>query len=257
MGCMVNIPGTDAMAVKPRRRWGLILAGGLLGLLVVAPLVQIAVLRIEVATESASARASALPSADAAHNQWLPGVAAGLDLAPSPTYSATYDVCFVDHTDGGWFPVSYNQNCGLHYVDFYELPKNNAAVKAAIKDARSSTTIGPHSSGMVFVPDYLQAAGKRKADTSGLPNTVWATLPGTSDARAATDEWMITDSQVTSYAAHDAFVGRTMLGEHGQAALDPAKQYLVVPDAHPYYAKVLGCSLVGQPLFCSSPFGGS
>lgn len=256
MGRVEDTPGTDAVAVNPRRRWGLIVAGGLLGLLVVVPLGQIAVLRIEVATESASAKASAVPTADAAHTQWLPQVAAGLGLSASPVYSATYDVCFVDHEDGGWFPVSYNQKCGLHYVDFYELPRHNAAVSAAIKDAKSSTTIGPHSSGMVFVPDYLQAAGKRKADTSGLPDTVWATLPGASDAHAATDEWMVTASQVTSYAAHDAFLGRTMLSEHGRTALDPTRLYLVIPDAHPYYAKVLGCSLIGQPLFCSSPLGG-
>ena len=38
-------------------------------------------------------------------------------------------------------------------------------------------------------------------------------------------------------------------------ALDPRKQYVVVPDAKAYCTKVLGCA-IGRPLFCSSPLDG-
>jgi hypothetical protein len=63
-------------------------------------------------------------------------------------------------------------------------------------------------------------------------------------------------SSIVAYAAHDGFLGRTLLQEQGQTTLHPTKQYLVVPDAHPYYTKVLGCA-VGRLLFCYSPLDGN
>lgn len=225
---------------------------GLLGYFVVGPPVQTAVLKAELSSEVPAARAAALPSAATAHAKWLKRVSAALGLSRAAVYSATYNVCYVD--SDGEFAERYNQKCLLAYVDFYELPTKNDAVDVAIKDARSSR-IGPHSSGAVWVPDYLGNAGREKVDPSSLPDTIWATLPGTSDARAATDEWMITPS-IVAYAAHDGFLGRTLLDEKGQTRLDPTNQYLVVPDAHPYYTKVLGCA-IGLRLFCFSPLEGN
>jgi hypothetical protein len=109
---------------------------------------------------------------------------------------------------------------------------------------------------MVFVPDYLAGADRPFKDLpDDTPDTLWATMPGTPDARAATDEWMVTFSGIVAYAEHDAFAGRKLLGETGETALDPHKQYLVVPDANAYYTKVLGCA-IGRPLFCTSPLDG-
>jgi hypothetical protein len=245
--------------VRPRsRRWRIFawvvaaVVVGLLGYFVIGPPVQRAVLKAELASEVPAARAAALPSAAAAHATWLKRVSTALGLSRPAVYSATYNVCYID--SDGEFAERYNQKCLLAYVDFYELPSQNDAVDASIRDAKSSQ-IGPHSSGAVWVPDYLGNAGREDVDPSTLPDTIWATLPGTSDARSATDEWMIASS-IVAYAAHDGFRGRTLLQERGQTTLDPTKQYLVVPDAHPYYTKVLGCA-VGRLLFCYSPLDGN
>jgi len=40
-------------------------------------------------------------------------------------------------------------------------------------------------------------------------------------ARAATDEWIVTFTGIVAYAEHDAFIGRKLLGETGETALDP------------------------------------
>jgi hypothetical protein len=120
--------------------------------------------------------------------------------------------------------MSHNQKCQLRYVDFYELPKRNGAVETAIEEAKSDQ-VGPHSSGMVFVPDYLAGADRPFKDLpDDTPDTLWATMPGTPDARAATDEWMVTFSRIVAYAEHDAFAGRKLLGETGETALDPRMQ---------------------------------
>ncbi len=235
--------------------WGM--AAGLRAFFVVAPQERTAALNAQIATEVSAAREAALPSADTAHVEWLKRVSAVLGLRTGAVYSARYDICWVDHNDGGWLPESFNKKCSLAYVDFYKLPTPNRAVDAAIKDAQSST-LGPQSSGMVFVPDYLTAASRKSKGQgipSGMPDNMWATMPGTPDARAATDEWMITFPVVVSYAAHGAFTGRTLLGEKGQSELDPTTQYLVIPDARPYYTKVLGCA-AGVPVLCTSPLGG-
>ena len=231
--------------------WGM--AAGLRAFFVVAPQERTAALNAEISTEVSAAREAALPSADTAHVEWLKRVSAVLGLRTGAVYSARYDICWVDHNDGGWFPESFNKKCSVAYVDFYQLPAKNDAVNRAIKDAKSSKMV-PHSSGSVYVPDYLGNAGRENVDPSNLPDTIWATLPGTSDARSATDEWMITPS-IVAYAAHDGFLGRTLLQEQGTTTLDPTKQYLVVPDAHPYYTKVLGCA-AGVPVLCASPLGG-
>lgn len=248
-----------AAQVRPRsRRWRIFawvvaaVVVGLLGYFVIGPPVQRAVLKAELASEVPAARAAALPSAAAAHATWLERVSTSLGLSRPAVYSASYNVCYID--SDGEFAERYNQKCLLAYVDFYELPSQNDAVDAAIRDAKSSQ-IGPHSSGAVWVPDYLGNAGREDVDPSTLPDTIWATLPRTSNARSATDEWMIASS-IVAYAAHDGFLGRTLLQEHGQTTLDPTKQYLVIPDAHPYYTKVLGCAL-GRLLFCYSPLDGN
>ena len=254
MGIVVT-PATAQ--VRPRsRRWRIFawmvaaVVVGLVGYFVIGPPVQTAVLKAELAREIPVARAAALPSSSAAHGTWIKRVSAALGLSRAAVYSATYNVCYVD--SDGEFAERYNQKCLLAYVDFYQLPAKNDEVSRAIKDAKSSKMV-PHSSGAVWVPDYLGNAGREKVDPSNLPDTIWATLPGTSDARSATDEWMITPS-IVAYAAHDGFLGRTLLQEQGTTTLDPTKQYLVVPDAHPYYTKILGCA-VGRVLFCYSPLG--
>ncbi len=240
-----------------RRRWlwfvGVPLLG-LVGYFMIAPLVQAAVLRVQLAGETASARASALPEADAAHAQWLPKVSGALGLTSAPVYSATYDVCWTDHTDGGWIPQNYNRNCHLAYVDFYTLPKQNDAVDAAIADA--GTEYGTQTSGFVLMNDYLEGAGLGKENLpEDMPLEIWATLPGTSDARAATDSWTVAFDGVVAYAQTEAYDGRELLTESGRTALDPAQGYLVVADARSYYSRDIGCA-IGRPVFCSSPLGG-
>lgn len=230
----------------------MLLVVGLLGYFG-APVVQTAVLRAQLGSETAAALASARPAADTAHVEWLARVVPVLGLGPDPAYSASYDVCYVDHSDGGWVALNYNQKCQLSYVDFFELPARNVAVDAAIAEARSAAS-SPATSAVVFVDDYLKAAGRA---TDGAPDdmpfSVSATLPGASDARAATDEWMVTQD-VVAYAAADAFTDRKLLGEAGQRLLDPARQYLVVHEARGYYERDIGCA-VGRPVFCWSPLG--
>jgi hypothetical protein len=249
----------DAPQAPGRRRarlWWIALAVllvvGLLGYFG-APVVQSAVLRVQLGSETAAALTTARPAADAAHAEWLHRVVPVLGLGPDAAYSASYDVCYVDHTDGGWVALNYNQKCQLSYVDYFELPEPNHAVDEAIAEATSAAS-APATSAVVFVDDYLKAAG-RPADGApdDMPFSVSATLPGASDARAATDEWMVTQD-VVAYAAGDAFADRALLGEAGQRSLDPAREYLVVQHAHAYYERDIGCA-VGRSVFCWSPLG--
>ncbi len=232
-----------------------LLGVGILGYFLAAPLLQPVILRAQLATETAAALQTARPTADAAHAEWLEAVSPALGLDPKAAYTATYDICYVDHNDGGWVALSYNQKCQLSYVDFFELPASNAAVDAAVHEATSSAS-GPQTSAAVYVDDYLKAAGRRTDRVpADMPFTISATLPGTSDARAAVDEWMLTGSDVVAYAAADAFANRELLSETGRFQLDPATQYLVVSDSRAYYEKDIGCA-TGRPVFCSSPLGG-
>lgn len=108
---------------------------GPLGYLVVAPRVQAAVLRAQLPAETAAARESALPTADASHAQWLKSVSAVLGLRRGAVYSVTYDVCYVD--SDGEFPESYNKKCLLRYRDFFQQLATNDVIDAAIQEARS------------------------------------------------------------------------------------------------------------------------
>lgn len=230
-----------------------VLAAGLLGYFVVAPAVQTAILRTQLASETTAALAASRVSADAAHATWIGRVAPALGLGPDAVYSATYDVCYVDHTDGGWLALNYNQNCRLAYVDFYALPAQNDAVDAAIRDA--SSTYGTGTSGTVYTDDYLGAAGLETKDRpKDLPFTLQATLPGATDARAATDSWMVAD--VVAYAVDDAFTHRRLLTDTGRQQLDPHQRFLVVSQWREYYHRDIGCA-IGRPVFCSSPLGAS
>ena len=250
----------DASEVKRRpraRRWGIVIASlSVAGLGVyfgVIPMVQPAILRSTLAAEAADALQMGEPAADTVHATWLVGAAKALGMRHGPVYSASYDVCYDDHDFAGMFPASWNRKCLISYVDFYQVPGRNGAVETAIEEAKSDE-IGPHSSGAVFIDDYLTGADMpTEGVPDDLPINLWATLPGTSDALAATDEWMVADS-VIAFAAHDAFLGRTLLTETGNRQLNPAKQYVAVPHAHIYYQKVVGCA-IGRPLFCYSPLG--
>lgn len=247
---------TPSPSQRRRRHWPVVLAvlaSLALGYFVVAPAVQTAYLRASLATETSAALAASRASADAAHADWLPRTAATLGLGPETVYSATYDLCYVDHNDGGWFPVNYNQKCSVAHVDFYALPAHNDAVDAAIKDAGS--TYGSRTSGTVFTDEYLEAAGRQShALPEDLPLTLQAILPGAADARAATDSWMVA-ADVVAYAVEDAVSHRRLLAETGRQQLDPHKQYLVVSQSHEYYTRDIGCA-IGRPVFCSSPLGG-
>ena len=252
-----QIVDSEAEPRTRARRWKILIAllpvVGLLVYFGIIPAVQPAILGATLPTEALNARQLAQPSADLAHATWLTGVSKALGLNKAPVYSASYDVCYEDHDFAGMFASSWNRKCQISYVDFYQVPGRNGAVETAIKEAQSDA-IGPHSSGMVFIDGYLTGADMpTEGVPADLPMTLWATLPGTSDALEATDEWMVADS-VVAYAAHDAFLGRRLLAETGNPQLNPAKQYVVVPHAHIYFTKVLGCA-IGRPLFCSSPLG--
>lgn len=238
---------------RTRRRWivgGLAAAIllGLLGYFLLGPPVQTAILRAQLSTEIPASRTAAVTPADTAHAAWLEQVSAALGMS-RPVYSASYDVCYED--SDGELAENYNLKCQVSYVDFYVLPARNGAVETAIEEARTSQ-FGPQSSAMVFVPNFLVDQNGNEAELpEDLPDTIWASMPGTSDARAASDQWTIAFS-VPAYAAHDAFQARTLLSEHGQTALDPTRQYIVITDARPYFAKALGCA-IGLHLFCTSP----
>ena len=252
-----QIVDSEAEPRTRARRWKILIAllpvVGLLVYFGIIPAVQPAILGATLPTEALNARQLAQPSADLAHATWLTGVSKALGLNKASVYSASYDVCYEDHDFAGMFASSWNRKCQISYVDFYQVPGRNGAVETAIKEAQSDA-IGPHSGGMVFIDGYLTGADMpTEGVPADLPMTLWATLPGTSDALEATDEWMVADS-VVAYAAHDAFLGRRLLAETGNPQLNPAKQYVVVPHAHIYFTKVLGCA-IGRPLFCSSPLG--
>ncbi len=44
---------------------------------------------------------------------------AGTVVRPEPVYSASYDICYADHNDSGWFVTNYNYACLLSRVDFF------------------------------------------------------------------------------------------------------------------------------------------
>lgn len=253
---MVSASKTRLMTA---RRW-VLLVGTVVALVcalvaynfVVAPGAQTAALEAQLATEVPKALAAQRLTSDRAHVGWSTSSAKTLGLAAEPAYSAIYDVCYSDHDDQGWFAASHNRKCGLHYVDFYALPKRNSAVEAAINQATSPTAPSPPTSAMVFLPDYLRAAKLPTRPTTSQPSPLWATLPGTTDAREATDWNMVTFPSVVLYARQDAFDGRKLLGETGSRTLNPHTQYLVISDARPYYSLKLGCS-PSWTGFCESP----
>jgi hypothetical protein len=157
-------------------------------------------------------------------------------------------MCYVDHSDSGWFARAYNYNCQISHVDFFEAPNNDyitaetTAAKAADDSNGDTTTI--------FFSDYLRGIG---GSTEGAPiDYFFLTLPGVStDARQATTVQMLTKNTV-AYASERAYENRKLIGETGQRQLDAQKQYMVLTDSEPYLTKDIGCA-IGKILFCSSP----
>jgi len=221
---------------------------GLLGYFVVVPLAQDAILRDTLLMETASARDARLEQNNEEHRRWLDSTAPLLG-SPTHTYSVTYDTCYDYPTTspGKWLPNGNELECLLMYADFYELPKENDAVNAAIEACPDDC-----AAASVMVPEYLNAAGVDDAWSGAALNyeydNLWATAPGMPSTQTVLDKTIVP----ARLYLPDPLRGRNIVQETGQAKLDPAKQYLVLIDTRKYYANALGCG-VGRPLYCSSP----
>lgn len=213
---------------------------------------QRALLRGQVASESAQARAEALPVGDQAHAAWRAMVAPALGLPGEPVWSVAYDMCWTEHSGSGWMISGWNSNCMANRIDLYTIPADIPALDSLVRQAQWH---GAGESESLSTSEYMAAAGI-DADPDRpewMPDTVWVTPPGVMDARIAADQRIVADRMRLSEGER-AFKDRTLLAESGRPDLDPYTPYLMISDPQIYYQRELGCA-IWPPLLCFSPLG--
>ena len=219
------MPAEDQQA--PRRKskkvyiiWSII--GVILIYIFVAPLVQRAILRAQLNTETAKAFDEAHLSIDRQHSQYVEAVKKHTEVSDSVVYSAAYDICYTDHSDSGWVVSSYHRKCLMSSITLFEvddIDENHELLQRFTGDYSVRTAI--------------------KHDVSNVRDVI--------DRRLLT-------STVVTYAGQDAFDARRLVTEAGVHELDSQKTYLALSSQKEYFNRNIGCAF-GRLMFCSSPLG--
>ncbi len=241
-----------------RRRWPWVVLGVVIILLaipLVFPRIQSALLRAEVARQSADALAAHRDRADTDHAEFLTRMQQMLHIEDrQPVYGVVHVVCWTDHNDSGWMATSYNRTCEYNYIDVFEAPDNPEVSRLVAQPDPLYVEQGKPFSPF-DITRYLKPFKEGDNWKDLWLNQVFVTSSALgADARGVIDEWIVGDS-VVAYAITEAFEGRKLVAESGNPQLDPARPYLVLVHDHEVYKRNLGCAFP-QILFCVDPLGG-
>lgn len=197
--------------------------------------------------------------------EYIDTTSSGLDL-PEPAYTATYDSCYTDHNDGGWFAINYNYKCLVTYAAVVEVPKDSTLEPIINQFAR------PGSEKFSYTDDrfygklyYLDKYGNTRTGLLESNPTILELLPYdlpiikentyTSAPEVLAIDFVAyggSDAHVVAYAQQDAQNNRKLIETTGNKSLDPEKTYIILQYDKQHFDKNIGCQ-IPEFIFCNSP----
>ncbi len=179
-------------------------------------------------------------------------------LVGQPVYSASYDGCYTDHNDSGWFAVSYNYRCALSYVNIIEVNMPDSLKQRITKKAEVPRQEEPAPWELyehVSVNDLLDSSESPSQDqrTKLYEVRLLSPIPLESvDIKQIASSQHAMFSSAVTYAARDAHNNRALISETENGELNPDKDYLIATWDSRYFDQNIGCAWA-KIVFCTSP----
>jgi len=224
--------------------------------LIIVPLVQSTILRVSLGSKSKETLKHNEVSLQSSLDDRITLMAEALGAGRNVTYDVTYDSCYVDHNDSGWFANSYNYKCILTKYGFYAVGDSTELRKFVELNAEpANQDIGTGSLdyyGKLYVinPEY-KAVNPGVVD---LPYEVYVVKDHTyANAKDVLAIGAVAHNlNVVAYASSMENTNRSVLREHGSQKLNTDQTYVVLQASEEYLHKDIGCR-IPSILFCESP----
>lgn len=192
----------------------------------------------------AQAREGALLKSDAAFSNQI-AVLKRAGLIDHEVASSKVDVCYVTHSDRGWFAANWYQECYLRYVAGFTTLAGEVVVTSELSDA-----FGIIERGSEFFPcelakkDYKETLRYRPANiaTANETNSVpsGCDIPGQIQGTGSVLGPIMLDSELAT---------KTFSSYDPETIDNTQNQLWVIHEDH-YYTEELGC---GVGVFCTNP----
>ena len=220
------------------------------------PLAQSLLLRASLKLESDQALVENQSRIQNEADEYIKTTARKIGTDSQAVYSATYNSCYIDHSDRGWIANNYNYNCLINIFAFFEVNNGSDLLKTIDQYAKPASMNYQSSNsdyfGEIFILDTL--SDTTLSDTEDLPYVFDIVKSDTyTDVRDVLDIRYVNRSNgVVAYASDEAFANRSLLNQSGDQKLNSEKTYLILRSSDQYFHKNIGCK---QPtiIFCNSP----
>ena len=245
--------------------WVLGVIGGIILAIILFLLIRYVVVKInadqlqkQLTSDVSVIQPEAKQLADKEHQEIIDLLIDKTTLAGQPIYSASYDGCYTDHNDSGWFANSYNYRCALSYVDIIEVNLPDSLKQRITKKAEVPRQEEPKPWELyehLSVSDLLESehqtsqAERMKLYEIRLLSPI--PLESIDIKQVASSESALFNS-VVAYASRDAYDNRTLISQTQNSELDPDKDYLIASWDSRYFDRNIGCAWP-QIVFCTSP----
>lgn len=217
---------------------------GIVAVLAIGALIQFTILAIQLHIDTPQAAKTASAPSEAHHRQVLLELAEAMPhLKSSPTYSATYDTCYLDLISQK-LRSNYWYNCARVHIDLLEDTENQSD--------------GAYSPGINYAPPTLPYSDYRLSSVRGaLDDSAHVNFYVKSPDRAipyydaVTTEPALSPHSGVSVISKD-YENMKRLEETGRSAIDQDKTYVIVNSSYVWYKKDIACSMF-SPIGCQPP----
>lgn len=262
-------PNKQSKTWQRRLRLTLIWIGAVIGSIIVAIILGLLVrdvvasinstnLKKELTLQTEEALLDAINESDIKHQEVLDFLLNSTTLVGEPVYSATYNSCYSDHNDSGWFANSYNYRCTLSYVDILEADISDELQARITNQVERFEQTDKNLWDMYQHISILDLAKPSTPitykDTDGYHN-LQAAIPlpinSINIKELATSRAILFNSVVT-YATRETDDSKVLLSERDNDEINPEKIYVIVSWDNRYFDRNIGCAF-GKIIFCESP----
>lgn len=245
--------------------WVLGVIGGIILAIILFLLIRYVVVKInadqlqkQLTSDVSVIQPEAKQLADKEHQEIIDLLIDKTTLAGQPIYSASYDGCYTDHNDSGWFANSYNYRCALSYVDIIEvnLPDNlkqRITKKAEVprQEEPKPWELYEHLSVSDLLESEHQTSQAERMKLYEIRLLSPIPLESIDIKQVASSKSALFNSAV-AYASQDAYDNRTLISQTQNSELDPDKDYLIASWDSRYFDRNIGCAWA-KIVFCTSP----
>jgi len=247
---------TQLSKTKKILLWVASIIGLVAALLFSIPVVQSFTLRMSLESESKQTLSKTKSQLQNSLNERVNAMALQLGAAPSATYAATYNSCYTDHSDSGWFANNYNYNCILTKFAFFEV-KNPSALLETVNATAKPASVERHAIDNDYYGNiYILSVDSNivGSNINDLPYNLYIVKENTYSnvKKVLAIPAVSSNDRVVSYASEQEIANRAILEKSGSHSLDTKNTYIIFQSSEHYFQKDIGCRMPSL-IFCESP----